>query len=334
MIRVTAPARLHFGLLSLPGDAEAFWPDRHGQPALPVRRFGGVGLMVERPALQLRIEPATAWSAEGPLAERALTFARHFVQSLPAAPLAPHRLIVEAAPPEHSGLGSGTQLGLAVSRALAVAAGRPDLDAIELACRIGRGLRSALGVHGFVHGGFLVEAGKRFPERLAPLVVRLDFPEAWRIVIALSPGPSAMHGHGEQQAFQTLLGRGQVFNDAEARCRLVLLGMLPALAERDLPAFGEALYDFNLRSGEAFAAIQGGIYAGPRVAELVAFLRGQGVRGVGQSSWGPAVFAVVGDEDRATRLALQVQQQFALADRAVFVTRANSTGARVGERRA
>jgi beta-RFAP synthase len=334
MIRVSAPARLHLGLLSLPGEAETLWPDRQGQPALPVRRFGGVGLMVERPALELRIEPAAAWSAEGPLAERALAFAHRFVQSLPPAALAPHRLIVEAAPPEHSGFGSGTQLGLAVSRALAVAAGRRNLDAVELACRIGRGLRSALGVHGFAHGGFLVEGGKRSPERLAPLVARVPFPDAWRIVIAVPPGPSAMHGQGEQQAFQTLLGRRQVFNDAEARCRLVLLGMLPALAEEELPAFGEALYDLNARSGEAFAAIQGGTYAGPRVAELVAFLRGQGARGVGQSSWGPAVFAVVADEERATQLALRVQRQFALADGAVFVTRANATGARLGEGRA
>ena len=79
-------------------------------------------------------------------------------------------------------------------------------------------------------------------------------------------------------------------------CRLVLLGMLPALAEHDLEAFGEALYDFNCRAGEPFAPVQGGVYAGPRIAEVVAFVRQQGVRGVGQSSWGPTVFAVTEDE--------------------------------------
>jgi predicted sugar kinase len=69
--------------------------------------------------------------------------------------------------------------------------------------------------------------------------------------------------------------------------------MLPALAEQDLTVFGEALHEFNARAGEWFAAAQGGRYATEEVAALVRWLRGQGVRGVGQSSWGPTVFAVV-----------------------------------------
>ncbi len=326
MIRVTAPARLHFGLLSLPAEEQTLWPDRHGEPAMPGRRFGGVGLMIERPGLQIHLEPAATWSAEGPLAERALAFARCFVQTLPG--LSPQRLVVEAAPREHSGFGSGTQLGLAVSRALAVAVGRSDLDAADLACRIGRGARSALGVHGFAHGGFLVEGGKRGRDGVAPLVARLSFPQAWRVIIAVPPGPGALHGPGEQQAFQALLRGGEAINEIEARCRLVLLGMLPALVEEDLPAFSEALLDFNARSGQAFAALQGGTYAGPPVAELVAFVRRQGVRGVGQSSWGPAVFAVVADDERAAHLALRLRRQFVLGDDEVFVTRASATGAR------
>ena len=73
--------------------------------------------------------------------------------------------------------------------------------------------------------------------------------------------------------------------------------MLPALAERDLDAFGEALYDFNRRVGEMFRAWQGDVYAHPRVVALVRLLRTElGVRGVGQSSWGPAVFAIIPSE--------------------------------------
>jgi predicted sugar kinase len=86
--------------------------------------------------------------------------------------------------------------------------------------------------------------------------------------------------------------------------------MLPALAEADLEAFGESLYDFNARAGEAFAGVQGGVYSGPRVAECVAFLRGEGVRGVGQSSWGPTVYAVVGDADRAADLLARLSRRF------------------------
>ena len=36
--------------------------------------------------------------------------------------------------------------------------------------------------------------------------------------------------------------------------------------------------------------------------ELVAWLRGRGVRGVGQSSWGPTIFALARDPDQAARI--------------------------------
>ena len=63
-VTVRTPGRLHFGL---------FCP---GEPVRPGRRFGGAGLMVERPAIHVEIADAPAWSAEGPSADRALTFAR------------------------------------------------------------------------------------------------------------------------------------------------------------------------------------------------------------------------------------------------------------------
>jgi beta-ribofuranosylaminobenzene 5'-phosphate synthase len=326
MIRVTAPARLHFGLLSLPAEGEDRWPDRHGEPALPARRFGGAGLMVEGPPVRLRVEPAADWSAEGPLADRALVFAHRFAGTVAPESLTPRRIVVEAAPPEHRGFGAGTQLGLAVARALAVAAGRPTLAVAELAHRVGRGLRSALGVHGFAGGGFLVEPGKRSGEGVSPLLVRQPFPEAWRVVIAVPGAEPGLHGAREREAFRELFDRPCPVATTDALCRLVLLGMLPALVEEDVDDFGEALHDFNARVGEAFAPIQGGTYAGRRVAEVVDFLRRQGVRGVGQSSWGPAVFAVVGDQERADDLARRLGRQLGPGS-PVFVTRGCNRGA-------
>jgi predicted sugar kinase len=109
--------------------------------------------------------------------------------------------------------------------------------------------------------------------------------------------------------------------------------MLPALSESDCRAFGEALYDFNRRVGELFAPVQGGPYAHPLLAELVAYVRSQGVPGVGQSSWGPTTFAIV-PEDRANELAKSVRERFHLSDGEVIVTSACNTGAVVlGERR-
>jgi beta-ribofuranosylaminobenzene 5'-phosphate synthase len=323
MTRVTTASRLHFGLFRVAPPAQ---PETPGN-----RRFGGVGLMVDAPGLSLTVHPAVSWSAEGPHAERALVFAQRFVETLPAAVSSPQRLVVERAPPAHAGLGTGTQLGLAVARALAIAAGRPDLDAPELARRVGRGERSALGVHGFALGGFLVEAGKCGSEAVAPLVARMEIPDSWRLVLALPPGPPGFHGLAERQAFQQLADRGQSESQTDAQCRLVLLNLLPAVAERDLTDFGEALHEFNARAGESFAAIQGGRYASPRVAELVSFLRREGIRGVGQSSWGPAVFAVTVDEEHANSLVGRLRARFALTASDVFVTRACNHAASVVE---
>jgi beta-RFAP synthase len=317
MIRVATGSRLHFGLLNV------------GEAAPPARRFGGAGLMVRAPGVRLTASPAPTWCARGPLAERAMLFAQHFRQSVAPHPLPPQQLVIERTGPEHVGLGAGTQLALAVARALAAAGGLPPLDAAELARRVGRGLRSALGVHGFAHGGFLVDAGKRASEALAPLVARAAFPEEWRIVLVLAAGEPGRHGNPEQEAFYQLRRQAAPAAHTDALCRLVLLGMLPALLERDLGAFGEAMYEFNARVGEAFAPVQGGTYAGPLVADLVAWVRRQGVAGVGQSSWGPGVFAVVGDEDQANHLAAGIRRHFPLGPGEVLVTAACNEGAAV-----
>jgi beta-ribofuranosylaminobenzene 5'-phosphate synthase len=138
MISVSGPSRLHFGLFALPaGDMATAdsWPDQDGRQTLPARAFGGVGLMVERPGLTVSVEPADSWQAEGPLAGRALALAQNAAAAL--ALRRPMRLAVSGAPREHVGLGVGTQLGLAVARAVAQMDGRSDLSAVELARLVG-----------------------------------------------------------------------------------------------------------------------------------------------------------------------------------------------------
>jgi beta-RFAP synthase len=306
MIRVRTPSRLHFGLFALPADMVA--------PAWPTRAFGGVGLMIEQPGLTVTAEPAASWRGEGPLAERGLAFARMVSAT-------PMHIAVATTVREHVGLGTGTQLGLAVARAI-----RGDRSAVELARCVGRGQRSALGIHGFAQGGFLVEGGKRAPGAIAPLVSRAAFPEAWRVVLIIPRDLRGDHGPREQDAFRAL---GQGVPDparTDALCGLVLLGMLPALAEVDLDAFGEALYDFNRRVGEMFRPWQGGLYAHPRIGALVAAVRAEGVRGVGQSSWGPTVFAIVAAHD-AQRVCAALLGKYGCRSDEVLVTEGSNRGA-------
>lgn len=301
MHRVVTGSRLHFGLVAVATGGH--WGDRLGAPTLAARRFGGAGLMIDAPGCAVRVEDAGDWSAEGPSGARALDVARRVAARLNGGPL---RVVVERAAPEHAGLGTGTQLALATARAVCLSRGS-EASAEELARLAGRGERSAVGVHGFARGGFLVDGGRGERSGLAPLVAHAAFPSEWRVLSVVPAGAAGLAGQPERAAFAAL--RRTPEGTLDALCRLVLLGMLPALHEADEPAFGEALFDFNARSGDLFAAAQGGTYVGPAAA-VVAWLRAEGVRGAGQSSWGPAVFGVVADEGRGRWLAGRVEAAF------------------------
>lgn len=305
MTRVTAPSRLHFGLFHVPTGGADRWPGVGGEPGPPARVFGGVGLMIDQPGVVVSARPAESWQFEGMLASRAQVFAHRFTEGQSST--RPLQVLVERCPAEHTGLGVGTQLGLAVGKAVAVETGTPDLPAVEVAQRVGRGERSAIGVHGFDRGGLIVEPGKVPGEAVSPLLTRVLLPDEWRVAVFAPHGQVPWHGRREQQAFAQAGESTRPPGLTDTLCRIALLGMLPAAVGGDLPAFSEAVHEFNRRAGEPFAAAQGGAYAGPDVGELIATVRRLGVPGVGQSSWGPSVFAVVESHDRAVWLVTQLK---------------------------
>ena len=124
---VETAARLHFGVLDLRGDRG--------------RWFGGIGAAAPSPTLLVSASPAAEVTVEGEDADRAAAFARAF--------LAHHclvggaRVVVHRALPAHAGLGSGTQLALAVGRALADLLGVVTTPA-GLAMAVSRAQRSAI----------------------------------------------------------------------------------------------------------------------------------------------------------------------------------------------
>jgi beta-ribofuranosylaminobenzene 5'-phosphate synthase len=307
-VRVEAPARLHLGMLAVAGDG--------------ARRFGGLGVSVSRPAVILEARPADELSVEGPEAERALTFARRCREAL-ALPGGAHLRVLETIPP-HVGLGSGTKLALAVAQALAGLHGR-TVDAPALAQAAGRAARSAVGTWTFALGGLVVEGGVRGgAERPAPLLMRHAVPDEWRIVLVVPKADPGLSGVAEAQAFGRLVPSAQ---RSAAISQLVLTSLLPALVERDLEEFGAALTRVQRLVGDAFAPVQGGRFH-PQAGALVdALLRG-GAAGAGQSSWGPAVYGVVGTEAAGRELARRMEDVVG-GEGSVEVVAFSNRGARV-----
>jgi len=282
---VETAARLHFGVLDLRG-------------ALG-RRFGGLGAAVPAPSLLLEAAPDERLSAQGPDGDRAAGFAQRF--------LAYHglrggaRLTVHRHIPVHSGLGSGTQLGLAVARALAELSGLP-VEPTALARAVGRGRRSAIGTWTFAFGGFIVEGGRRTgADDIAPLLARFAIPDHWRCVVAVPRGAPGLSGEAEAAAFERLPPPPE--REVERVSHLVLMQLLPALVEGDIASFGAALTEVQRVTGAWFASQQGGVFAPGPSEMLVRRMAEWGAVGVGQSSWGPAVYGLVGSADEGRELA-------------------------------
>ncbi len=289
-VDVDAPARLHLGFLDLCGDLG--------------RRFGSLGLAIDAFPTRLRLRPSATISAAGPNADRAERSARRVQQALglPGGV----RIDVEAATPGHLGLGSGTQMCLAVGAAYARLYGiEPNTG--DLAQSMGRGARSGIGVGTFDQGGFLLDGGRGSNTNAPPLIARMAFPDAWRVVLLLDRRGEGLHGAQELDAFRRL----PPFPAERAAhlCRLALMQIMPALAEQDLAPFARGIAELQRVVGDHFAPAQGGRFTSPAVADALAFAEREGFSGVGQSSWGPTGFVLTRSEQQASDLVERLRRR-------------------------
>ena len=302
MTIVRTGSRLHFGLFDL-------------------RRFGGVGMMIDEPAVEVSAQVTDQWSVNGLLPHRTRFVIDRLSQWAPDLP--PMRVEVLQAPPEHAGFGTGTQVSLALAKAIVTEAKR-ELASAEMARMLDRGQRSAIGFHGFALGGLLLDAGKPDVNEMFSMVQRIEVPSEWRVLFVTPNVDTHWSGARERDAFSCLDSHSFVdtYNEMQQRAEKQLV---PAARAGDLAAFGSALTEFNARAGELFAPVQGGCYASPVVAHTVQRLQTFGLTGVGQSSWGPTVFAFGADEDELQR----VGRIFAADGMTVRVTRPRHGGAEI-----
>lgn len=296
-VTVSTGARLHFGFFA------------HGHAGH--RQFGGVGVMVDQPGFVVRARPAAVDELRCGLWQDRVAALVGRLRACAAADMGrvpgPLCLEIAAAPAAHAGLGSGTQLGMAVAKVCSILSGEGTIPAHELARRAGRGMRSAVGLYGFEHGGLLVEGGKRNPAEISPLVSRVDFPEEWRFVLARPRGATAISGIEEAREFARLDPMPAAMTDR--LCRLALTEILPAAVERDFASASEAIGQFGRHVGESFAHVQGGLFADEQMRRLADRLSSQGIRGIGQTSWGPTLFVLCPNaaaaQDLSARLATE-----------------------------
>ncbi len=287
VVRIAAPSRLHMGFLDLDGSLG--------------RTFGGIGLALDEPATRLSLRRSNKFSVTG-LQEEASRIEK-ILERIRTQFSVPHNFAVDVEDliPAHSGLGSGTQLAIALSAGVAKLENL-SASATNIAACLGRGARSAIGLAAFDDGGLIVDGGRAKTTRTAPpILARHSFPENWRVLLVFDRHTQGAHGANEQAAFEKLKPLPEI--EFSRICHLVLMQLLPSLIEKDIALFGAAVSEIQKIVGRQFAPAQSGsAWTSPAVGKLMNAIQKAGGVGIGQSSWGPTGFAFAPSTAEADRL--------------------------------
>ena len=314
---VKTPARLHFGLIDMNGDMGRF--------------FGGLGVAVDAPNVVLEAEKSNTFSVSGNNTERTAFFAKQFLETYNIQ--SKIKINVKQTINEHIGLGSGTQLALALACALAKLF-NVKASFQELSLSMGRMKRTGVGTAFFEQGGFVVDGGKQakngtfVPDSLPPLIFRQPFPENWKFVVAVPDVKKGLAKTEEKTAFAKAPPMpARVVGEV---CRLVMMKLLPSLVDCDIKSFGEALTRIQVVVGDCFLDVQGGTFSSVEAAQTINFMKTCGAYGVGQSSWGPAVYGLVDGDSQAKQLQGKVKDFLeGNFGGQLFIANANNTGATI-----
>ena len=309
-VTVSAPARLHLGFVGLNGDSAS--------------KFGALGLAIERPAARVLAQASNDWNVSDVQHDRVWRCLNNLISEFGLKQ--PLKIRVTDTIPAHIGLGSGTQLALAVATAC-MRLNNSSIPIARLSHLLRRGERSGIGTAAFSHGGFLVDCQADTDGEARSITRRLEFPEDWRILLIFDVEYQGAHGDVESDAFRELGG----FSPSLTRKlqQILLNQVLPALESRNLSEFGEGITTIQRHVGDFFSPIQGGRFLSPDVADVLAQAEQSGATGTGQSSWGPTGFVIMKSE--ASALELQQRIQATRSDQRIRfeICRGRNVGAQV-----
>lgn len=321
-VTVRTPSRLHLALIDLNGELG--------------RVDGSLGVALAQPGVFLEATLSSETTVSGSQADLVRSLAKTFLEHYKIDRGA--QIHVSETIPSHVGLGSTTQISLAVASALA------NIFSIkasvrELAEVMGRGGTSGVGVAAFERGGLILDGGHRFgvgeekssflpsgasKARPAPLLVRYEVPRDWFFVVAVPNVPMGAHGEREVEIFRE---RCPIPAEEVGKvCRIIMMVILPAIVERDLEAFGEGLNVLQ----EVGIASRTRDLRDPTTWRCIDFMLDKGAYGAGQSSFGPAGYGLVEGEEKALRLTDDVTKFLRKQGGGrVFYSSANNTGAKI-----
>ncbi len=284
MIEVKAGARIHIALADM--------------ALVSPRAFGGVGFMIDFPAVRLQVQAARSLELRGieTLDDPAQTECYRLGESIINKRNVGATITILQHPPQHVGFGTKTALRLSLIAGLHTLLGiKRNIVHEQHLSR--RGGASGIGVHGFYEGGMIWDAGHpretvhtllpssaRKPKNVPPLKLRIPFPKRWRVGLCLPEG-GPIAGPRERAFFEAA---SPVEASEVMRAMAVLYhGVLPAFRLCDLKALRAALSSVN---ATGFKALEINL-RGVQVKNILGALN-EGGYAAGMSSLGPLVYVV------------------------------------------
>jgi len=328
-VRITTPCRIHLSLI-----------DENGYTG---RVDGGIGLMLDRPnvvfeasnsATQFKIE-ANKYYRESieVINEKASKIFKIFNINNKN-----FHFNLKRYYPSHVGLGSKTQLSLAIAMAIAKLK-EMDITTNLLTKLVERGGTSGIGWRGFESGGFILDGGHDFgigqeKETFLPssasnsadpaiTILRYPIPEHWRFVLAIPNVKKGSYGDEEVSIFQkhAPIPKEEV-NEVSHQ---ILMKIIPGILKKDLTCFGEGLKRIqNIGFKNVEISLQHDI-----VKNLLNFLEEYGIKAYGMSSFGPSVVSITESDDEANQLFEAVHDHLKNIGGHIYICRPNNTGAKI-----
>ncbi len=298
--------RLAFGLIDLNGEIG--------------RVEGGLGLALENPRVRLRARRAAdlkigGVEVSGGTRRKFEAMCQVFREKYGTQAM---DLTIEETIPDHSGMGSGTQLSMAFGQAMNLLYDL-KLSAFDISRLAGRGGTSGIGCAAFETGGFLADGGHRFrrpggktgfaPSAAStefaapPILFHHNLPASWHVLLAIPAAGRHVHGDEERELFATLAPIPS--EEAAQGARLAFLKVLPAVMEEDLEGFSEGLEAMQLLGWKKVQFSRQNAV----VHETIAEMRRLGLKAVGMTSWGPTLFGFTdAGEERVQAVARALEE--------------------------
>jgi len=310
MLKITTPSRLHLTLIDMNASIG--------------RVDGSAGITLDKPVIKISARKSDIVEITG--------FSEHIERMRNSAKaLLPEgegiQISIEEDYPSHIGLGSGTQAALAAGMAVNELYDL-GLGVYDIAIKAGRGGTSGIGVAAFERGGFILDGGHKFSQKKAflpsaasklppaPVLLRRDFP-GWDVVVAVP------EQKGASQKNEVDIFRKECpvpLQEIEKLSHVILMRLLPSLAEEDLVTFGKSI---NAIQGLGFKKRE--VELQPVSKDLMQVLRDGGAHGAGMSSFGPTVYAFGEDANNLKNIA----EEFLKGKGQVFISKARNEGAMI-----